>query len=98
MINVPNTDDNDCFKWWLVRYLNAADHHPATIRKDDKNFAKTLNFKDIGFPVKIRDIQKIENKNSIAISVFGYENEEKYPTCISTKCCKEKHLALLMIG
>ena len=30
------------------------------------------------FLVKIRDIHKIEKKNSIGISVFGYENKEKY--------------------
>ena len=28
--------------------------------------------------VKTRDIHKIENKNSIGVSVLGYENKEKY--------------------
>ena len=35
----------------------------------------------MNFPVKIRNILKVEKKkkkkNSIAISVFGYENKEK---------------------
>ena len=78
MINIQNIDDNKCFKWCLVRYLNSADHHPARITKADKDFTKTLDFKDINFSVKIRDIHKIENKNFISISVFGYENKEKY--------------------
>ena len=60
MINIQNIDDNECFKWCLVRYLNPADHHPARITKADKDFAKRLDFKDIKFPVKIRDIHKIE--------------------------------------
>ena len=47
--------------------------------KADKDFAKTRGFKDINFPVKIRDIHKIENKNSISISIFVYKNKEKYP-------------------
>ena len=47
--------------------------------KADKDFAKTRGFKDINFPVKIRDIHKIENKNSIGISIFVYKNKEKYP-------------------
>ena len=37
-----------------------------------KNFAKTLDCKDIKFPVKIRDILKVEKKHCASISVFGY--------------------------
>ena len=44
------------------------------------------------FPVKIGDIHKIEKKNSIGISVFGYENKEKHPVYVSLKCCEEKYL------
>ena len=46
LINIKDTDDNEFFKWCLVRYLNPADHHPAKITKADKNFAKRLDFKD----------------------------------------------------
>ena len=70
LINIQNMDDSECFKWCLVRYLNLADHHPARITKADKDFAKTLDFKDINFPVRIRDIRKIKNKNSIGIGIF----------------------------
>ena len=45
------------------------------ITKTDNDFAKTLDFKDINFPVKIRDIHKIENKNSFGISIFDHENK-----------------------
>ena len=65
----------------------------------DKDFAKRLDFKNIKFPVKIRDIQKIEKKNFIQdISVFGYENKEKHPIYVSKKCCQDKHVDLLFIG
>ena len=63
---------------WSDINLNPADHHLARIRKGDKDFARELDFKDIKIPVKIRNIHKIE-KNSIEISVFVYENKEKYP-------------------
>ena len=53
-MNIQKIDDNECFKWSLVRYLNPADHHPA-----DKDFAKKLDFKGIKLPAKIRDIMKI---------------------------------------
>ena len=29
LINIQNIDDNECFKWNLVRHLNLADYHPA---------------------------------------------------------------------
>ena len=86
LINIQNTDDNECFKWCLVRYLNPADYHPATITKANKDFANRLDFKDMKFPIKIRDNQKIQKENSIGISVFGYENKEKHPIYVSKTC------------
>ena len=77
-------------KWCLVRYLIPADRNPARITKADRIFAKKVDFKEIKFPVKVRDIYKIEKKNSIDISVFGYENKEKHPTFVWKKCCEEK--------
>ena len=53
LINIQNLDDNKCFKWYLVRYLNPADRNPPRIAKADKHFAKKLVFKDIKFPVKV---------------------------------------------
>ena len=79
LINIQNTDDNECFKWCLVGYLNPADHYPTRISKLDKDISKRLDFKDIKFLVKIRDIHKIEKKGYSGISVFGYENKEKHP-------------------
>ena len=82
----------------MVRYLNPADYNPRRITKADKHFAKKLDFKDIKFPAKIRDTHKIENKNSIGISVFGYENKEKHPIHVSKKYCEEKHVELILMG
>ena len=59
-INIENIDNNECFRQSIVRYLNTANHHPGIITKADNDFAKTLDFKDIHFPVKIIDIHKIE--------------------------------------
>ena len=60
LTNIQNIDDNECFKWCIVRCL-----HPADLRRitnADKEFAKKLDFKDIKFQVKIRDIRKIAKK------------------------------------
>ena len=59
LINIQNTDDNICFHWIIVRSINLAARNPAGITKADKEFAKKLDFKDIKFPAKIRDIHKI---------------------------------------
>ena len=63
--------------------------------KVDKDFAKKLDFEDIKFRVKVRDIHKIEKKNSISVGVFGYKNKEKHPSYVSKKCCEQKHVDLL---
>ena len=77
MINIENIDDNECFKWCLVRYLQPADHNTSRILKADNDFARQLDFKDIKFSFKVRNIHKIVRKNSIGISVFGYERKDE---------------------
>ena len=31
LINTQNINDNESFKWCMVRYLHPVDHHPARI-------------------------------------------------------------------
>ena len=78
----------------IVRYLNPTDHNSRRIVEADQDFSEKLDFKDIIFQVKIRDIYKIEQNNYIGISVFGYENKEKHPIYVSKKYCEEKHVGL----
>ena len=68
------------------------------ILKVDKLFGDELDFEDIKFAVKIKDIHKIEKKNSISISVFGYENKVKYQIYMSKKCFHVIHIDSLLIG
>ena len=67
MINFQNINDNECFKWSIVR--NSGDRNPAKNAKAGKEFAK-FNFKDIKFSAKIRDILKIEKKKILSALVF----------------------------
>ena len=62
----------------MFMIANPADHHLARIRKMNKDLTRKHDFKDIKFPVKIRDTNKIKKKNCINIHVFGYENKEKF--------------------
>ena len=59
---------------------------------------KKFDFKDTKFPAKVRDIRKIEKKNSVRITEFGYENKDKCQTYVLKKCCEEKRIDLLLIG
>ena len=39
LINIQNIDDNECFKWSLVRLLYPAGQNPRLMAKADKDFA-----------------------------------------------------------
>ena len=52
----------------------------------------------VKFPVKFRDIQEIEKKNSIDIIVFGYKNKDNHLIYVSKRCFKKKHVDLLLLG
>ena len=83
LINIQNIDANECLKWCLFRYLDPADLHPERIRKVDTLCEDELDFEDIKFPFKIRDIHKIGKKKCIVISFFGYESKQKYAIYMS---------------
>ena len=61
----------ECSKWYLFRYLHPADQNLRRITKPDKDFAKRLNFKDVIFPVKIRDIHEIKKKKKRILSAIA---------------------------
>ena len=63
---------------------------PCKTAKDDKDFSKRLDFKDIKCPVRTTDNHKID--------IFAHENMGKYPIHVLKKCCEEKHVDLLLIG
>ena len=74
LINIQNIDDNECFKWSLVRHLNFADRNPARITKPDKDFSKMLDFKDIKSSVNVRTIHKIKKKKKKILSTLLFLN------------------------
>ena len=82
----------------ILRYINSANYHPAWNAKADDDFFKKIDFKDIKFSVKIRDIRKVEKENFIDISVFGYKNKDKYPIYISKTLYDEKRVDPFLIG
>ena len=87
LINIKN-DDNECFRWCHVRFLNPILKNQKRINKSDKDYIKNLNYNNIEFPVTNKHYNKIEKQNEININVFGYEKKKQaYPIYIS----KEKY-------
>ena len=95
LINLKNKD-NECFRWCHIRYLNPQGKDPQRIKKSDKHYIKNLDYQGIKFPITIKQINKIEKKNSIRINVFGYEQKQPYPIYISNEKY-EDHMELLLI-
>ena len=95
LINMKN-EDNECFRWCHIRYLNPQDKNPQRIKKSDKEFIKKLDYSGIEFPVATKQYNKIEKQNEININVFGYENKQPYPIFVS-KEKYERQMNLLLI-
>ena len=95
LINLKN-NDNECFRWCHIRYLNPQDKYPQRIKKVDKEYIDKLNYEGIEFPVTIKQLNKIEKQNEININVFGYEKRQPYPIYISKENHKD-HMELLLI-
>ena len=95
LINIKN-NDNKCFMWCHIRYLNPQNKDPQRIKKLDKQYVSNLNYDGIEFPVSTKHYNKIEKQNEININVFGYEDKKPYPIFVSKeKYDKEMNLLLI---
>ena len=98
IINMKNQDE-ECFKWCVLRALNPKDDHPERIDKDLKSKQDTLNMKGIRYPVNFRDVDRFESQNpEISITILGYNKDERvYPLKISKYTGCEHDIVLLLI-
>ena len=90
IINIKNKDDK-CFLWSVLRYLRPVQKNGERIN-DLKKYENDLNFKEINFPVKVKDITKFENNNPDlpGINVFSVNDNNKiYPLKINQKDCQK---------
>ena len=106
LINMKN-EDNECFRWCHIGFLNPQDKYPQRIKKVDKQYIENLDYSGIEFPVTTKQYNKIEKQNEININVFGYEDKkpnpiyvskEKYEDCMNMLLITEnenKHYALI---
>ena len=67
------------------------------MRQTDKELGNGLDYDGIEFPVREKDLSKIETKNNICINVFGYENRLVFPIYISDQKFKNSMDLFLVI-
>ncbi|CAB4024543.1 Gastrula zinc finger [Paramuricea clavata] len=81
-----------------VRHLNPKARRATTITQKDREFITNLDYDGIDFRVKISDIDRIERKNSISISVFGYKGKKQFYPIRNSNAKYEDHMELLLLG
>ena len=77
LIDIQNIDDNECFKWSMVRHLYPINYHPVRVTKADKDFAEKRDFKDIKFPVKLEIFTKLKKIILLALVFLVIEIKKK---------------------
>ena len=82
LVNMKN-DDNECFRWCHIRYLNPQEDHPCRIKKSDKRMVEELNYQGTEFPISVKDHTKIKVQNSLNVNIFGFEDKQFYPIYVS---------------
>ena len=76
---------NKCFMWCHVRHLHPVSDNASRIKTVDKKIASTLDYSEVKFPVKVKDVSVIEDMNEICINVFSYEDKIVCPVYVSKK-------------
>ena len=96
VINMKN-DDDQCFKWSVVRALNPVEKNSERITNELKDQSERLDWSGLKFTVKLDQIVIFEKLNpQISINVFGFEGDV-YPLRLS-KSKSEQTINLLLIS
>ena len=53
LVNIKN-EDNECFRWCHIRYLNPQQKEPQRIKKSDWEVLLELDYESIEFPVSVQ--------------------------------------------
>ena len=74
LINIQNTNDNECFKWCCKYHQTKKDkndHRLTVLAKVNDRF----NYEGVSYPASYDDIKTFEVNNSIAIFVYALNGE-----------------------
>lgn len=109
-INIMNNDIY-CFKWCIISALHSARDLTPRQRINCSSYNifnipeeeiivgnNKLNFKNMEFPLKLRDVKKFEYQNKeISVNVFGFESNVIVGPYYITKEEKSKHINLILL-
>ena len=99
IINMKNEDD-ECFKWCVMRALNPVVKNAERVTKILREQAKRLDWGGLKFPLTVKDIHRFEILNpGLAVNVYMYEGGLKPLRVSNVESNKPRiHLLLLCDG
>ena len=59
LVNIIKNEDNECFRWCRIRFLNAQERDAQRIKKTERKMVQELNYQVVEFPVSVKDYNKI---------------------------------------
>ena len=62
--------------WSVLAKLHPVEKDPQRVTKYAQ-YTKELDFSNIEFPVKIKDIPRFEKQNNLTVNVYSYDDEKK---------------------
>ena len=83
IINVKNTQDNECFKWAVTSAVYQRKVHPERLNSEMRVNSGKLNWEGIDFPTPLTQISRFEEQNPYSINVYGWTGSSVYPLRIS---------------
>ena len=85
IVNMKN-DDLYCFLWCILAYLYHVAKDPQRVNKYEQYLDK-LDYKGIKMPIAVKDIDRFEKMNNLAINVYGCSTNgsEIWPRKISNR-------------
>ena len=97
MVNQHQKNSQKIFLWCHVRHVNPVKIHPERITQNDKKPANNLDYdKEVGFPVREKDLARLKKKSNIGINKFCYENKLTFPIYVSDQTF-ENSMDLLLV-
>ena len=69
LISIKNNDQK-CFLWCHVRYINPTKIHPERITQEDKELDNDLDYDGIKFPVSEKPLVKLKQRITFASMFF----------------------------
>ena len=97
-INVRN-EDNQCFKYAILSALHPCETNAHRVNQYRK-YEHELQFDNIEFTVKLKDISKFEKLNNISMKAYmlrKFGGKYEVSPCHVTEDKKEKHVNLLIV-